>query len=665
MKPISIRLKNFRTIDDFTYHFHPGVTGVMGPNFAGKSNFSELGTRFAWLGTTPSGLNKKDLLQWEKSEGSTEWIFEHGGEEYTIKRDVHGSGVSMMWGSEELTDHESVRDRLEEIMGIDLALVSEYCFVPQFALTDILQMTRSARLEYFLQLVNRAGIKKRRDLLQKASSAIPVHPDRTEEIEVRKDRLKHIGEDLTKHLETLQNLQNGYSRERLDEIVRLLAMPSEEDLENKRKEIRKDLADLEDRRKSLKAPEPGPEPPEVTEEQKQFLRWKAVEGEYGALVEELGSLVVPELPEPPDALRTRLEDIKREHDALKEPLEKYSKGVCPECLRPFEDAKEKVEELTSKKEELLAEFNKLKPEYHDARDKYNEAVSARDAVRERKRVLEQRKAVLEASRIELEDTVENIEEISGRREAWLERKRAYDKMSEQHTAIREKKAALEAKMQVVDETEPCPVPKADLVGEKGSLEETARSISELEKEIHGLQVTRKEVRGERDRLIKEQQDRGRADEAVQFLDRARDILHKDRLPSLVLEDRRHFLNSLLEKNLEILESGFTSYINKEFDFRVNFENGKTDRPVKELSAGQRVMLSAVFHLSKLKVLPQVPFLVLDEPTPYVGKNNLITVAELFSRFSRENPDTYVLVPTHDTELTGCFDRILRVEPKEV
>lgn len=674
MKPKELKLTNLRSLTDFTYTYSSGITGVKGPNFTGKSNFADIGQKFAWPGTTPSGINKKDLLNWYADKGNTKFTFEHNDCTYSLTRNIHNAKVSLVKINKDgetttYTDSTEVQETLEEMTGISLDLISEYCFISQFNLTAVLQMTRSQRMDYFLRLVGGDKASRIRSKLQTIANRIPVYRDRSEEIANNEKDLEAANKEYEGLIGEKKNLTSRLNEieEQTREANKLLSHPVESVIQKQIEEIDSKLkANKNKHDEFIKTSDltPVEECKPLTDNEKAFIYYKEnVEEELQTSLDALNKLKAPTKVEDPQPLKEDLLSIKNKYNSEKKKIENIEKGVCPECERPYdvseEDLKKRREELLEMKED----FTTKKSRYETALKEYTSYTEAVEIYNRQKTKLETeienlRKQVPSDTDLDY-NTVKSKQQQYNKYCAYLNavntNKEKLDKFSEERVRLESEKKSLEKQETITLE-------------QKKEAEEIIRKKSDVTDELNELNIKIERISERKNNYIssiekmrKEQEECEKNEKFIEFLQETRNIFHKDSLPSLVLEDRRRSLNYHLADYLEYVNSGFTAYIDDTFDFRVNFENGQSERPVGDLSGGQKIMLSIVFHLAKLNLLPQVPFLVLDEPTMYLNREVISDISRIFEKFSRDcqknGQPSYIMIPTHENELDSCFTRV--------
>lgn len=667
MKLKKLILHNFRSYDHFEYDYTPGITGIMGPIYSGKSNFAELGNRFALTGLTPPGLTKKDLLKWHTSEGYTKVIFEHLGKEYTLTRNIHDGKIILETPDGE-EKKENIDNTLSEIYGLPLKVFAEYCFIPQFQMTDIITGSRASRVDFMLKM---AGVDKAgsiRQDLQTLIGYLPTFEDYSSEIddlrsniEVYEQKKAEKEKDLIMYEDTEKELEEV--RQRLES---LRGKPPKETYYARLSEYEQGISRMQSKLDRVAEKERiVPKEPLSYDEQLRLTWYSKGKSEYEKTesdkkevekeLEQLKAVDAPDI----DEMHSQLSDIKNKHDNIKEKISLISQGKCPTCSRDFENAQQQIDKLTAEKNTLAASFKKGKEVYV----KHKEKSTARQ-----KRISELTAAIatyserlsrLLSSKGETALTQEELLLKQQEYKDYTERLAEYSDVTSEtvqqlSSDITTKKAEMTAYSErgyLEDDV------YADLSNTLVELEADKKKLDELNDDITSL---RNNIALSTNSLkLKEdlQNKRKRNMEALQFMQRARDVFHRDNLPARVLEDRRQVINCKLRDLLKHMDAGYTPRLNKDFDFRIDF-NTISDRPVKDLSGGQRVILAALFHLVKLELFTDVPFLVIDEPTLYLNKDDLSDIADMFRSYveSKGKDNAYIMIPTHEEELRACFTR---------
>lgn len=672
MIPKKITLKNVRSLSDFVYRYSSGITGVKGPNYSGKSNFAIIGQKFAWTGIVPTGLNKKDLLNWYEKKGHSEFEFVHDKNVYILTRNVHNGKLYLRCKDtdESWTDSQEVQDKLEEMVGIPMDLIGDFCFIPQFKLTSILEMTRSSRMDYFLKLVGGDKADKIRKRLQSIINRVPVYQDKSEEIANNEQELEEVVTEIQRLDKQKADLETDIknNKNKVEDADKFLQLPTQKEIDTQIKEKQTELKKIKDEYATYLddnslIPVGACEP--LTEEEKKYREYINVVKPAMQIVEqELNNLQEPDTVENPESMYQMLLELKQTYQLEKKKLKHYEEGVCPECERPFDNVTE--ESLKKKKQELenlKNSFERKKQEYANKKEAYDAFQKAVEQYNSKSNALHDklqdlRNFIPENTNYDI-NVIENKQEQYKKYQAYLTE---YDKRRKEINDFEKRKTLLERDIQQLQEKDT--ITERDQVEYRKVLEEN----SNLKKQLDDLILKLERLFERKDnfktnlyKLQEEQKKCAKNEEFIKFIQQTRDVFHKDNLPSMVLEDRRQTLNYYIADYFEHINSGFTAYIDDEFDFRVNFENGASERPVKDLSGGQKIMLSVIFHLTKLKLLPQVPFLILDEPTMYLNRSVISDISRIFEKFYRDcqsgGSPVYIMIPTHEHELDSCFTQI--------
>ncbi len=139
--------------------------------------------------------------------------------------------------------------------------------------------------------------------------------------------------------------------------------------------------------------------------------------------------------------------------------------------------------------------------------------------------------------------------------------------------------------------------------------------------------------------------------------RARDILHVSGLPSLLMREYAKVLNKRMAYYLDVWEAGFSFILNDDLLFIVTYPNGCT-HGAGRLSGGQKIVASTAFRLAMADTFAkQVGLLVLDEPSNYLDKDNIVHLQNLLLKLKDLSGHTgkQIILVTHEEQLVGFFD----------
>jgi len=144
---------------------------------------------------------------------------------------------------------------------------------------------------------------------------------------------------------------------------------------------------------------------------------------------------------------------------------------------------------------------------------------------------------------------------------------------------------------------------------------------------------------------------------VQLCRRVRDVVHVNGLPTLLMREYAGVLNRRLAHYLSIWEAPFVMRLDDRLAFQVDFSDGRS-HGAERLSGGQKIVASTSFRLAMADTFArQVGLLVLDEPSNYLDKDNIIHLQGLLLRLKEHASSTgrQIILVTHEESLMGFFD----------
>ncbi len=144
---------------------------------------------------------------------------------------------------------------------------------------------------------------------------------------------------------------------------------------------------------------------------------------------------------------------------------------------------------------------------------------------------------------------------------------------------------------------------------------------------------------------------------VQLCRRVRDVVHVNGLPTLLMREYAGVLNRRLAHYLAIWEAPFVMRLDDRLAFQVDFSDGRS-HGAERLSGGQKIVASTSFRLAMADTFArQVGLLVLDEPSNYLDKDNIIHLQGLLLRLKEHASSTgrQIILVTHEESLMGFFD----------
>ncbi|OLZ41475.1 chromosome segregation protein [Natrinema saccharevitans] len=389
-------------------------------------------------------------------------------------------------------------------------------------------------------------------------------------------------------------------------------------------------------------------------------------------------------------LEDRREELTAERDALDERLER-AETLCEaeREVERLEDNRENVSQLLAEKREALADRRDQRDALcEEADDLAAEAEEKRAAAEEREaEVADARSALgeLNAERGEITAEIETLEraaEIADERAALAdeierlrERRQDWAEMNEERRETlsekRERKRELESEF---DE---------DRVETAREDEENAAAyIERVDEKLTDLEADRDAVQGQI----------GGVEEKLEELDRLRGRLEtvEERCEHLEsLYDEAETLQTtygelraeLRQRNVETLERLLNetfelvyqndSYaaIDLDGDYRLTVyqKDGEALEP-EQLSGGERALFNLSLRCAIYRLLAEgvegaapMPPLILDEPTVFLDSGHVTQLVSLIESMRNDFGVEQIVVVSHDEELVGAADSLVRVE----
>jgi len=678
MKFLSLTLTNVFQHKELRHEFSPGITGVVGRNGSGKSNFLEA-LYFALSGKTSADTVKADMLGWGAPTGSTVFEFEHGGDSFTLQRRVDSSSVLLSSPSwDKPLRGKEANAFVEDALGTSFSGMYETCFTPQGGLISVLTMGHSQRMAFFQRLVRHATVERIRGKLSEAKTRIPLYLDRSDEI---KGLRTLIDEQLAAKaaadawLAESSSLEAEYS-EKLPSVQATLALPTEEDKLKLLSEAEAGYSAAQEavlRAQAQHSVEdcPACDPPTEAEENLAKLRMSfddmtaKLEEEAGVIAQCKDDLQrLQEVPDP-TPLQDQIASMTANLSRLQAAKDLYEAGECPTCLRKYEAYQTDLDQVTVSVHEAQLELDAAKQDSLTKAEEYKQYCTARA-------VLQNKESVASKSHAALLEQINNVSDAAKTfdLDAYMQNKNAYARFARYLQLKDRAESALQPYRVALAEAE-------DALQKANGLETCSKDAQKQCKEFlaafediraRRIDAVADSARAEativssKARLVQaenEQAQRTNSEAVWSFIEEARSVLHRDNLPKLVMQKILVGLNAQLDSYLSLFDTNFTAYINEEFDFMVSFSSKRTVS-ARALSGGQKVALALAFKFAAADLLAfQVPILVLDEPTVWLDDINKPKLASILSKAKSitERTSSEVLIATHEPLLMPAFSRI--------
>jgi exonuclease SbcC len=150
MKFTKLLAKNWTCHEELDVSFRAGICAILGQNGSGKSSVLDA-LRFGLTGESIAEGKISDNLKFGAKKGSVEIHFEHGGKDYTIKRNVHAGGQTLILpdGKTNMTRSADINQFIEDLLGTKIDSLLNNIFVGQNDIDSILFKTAGDRLKEF------------------------------------------------------------------------------------------------------------------------------------------------------------------------------------------------------------------------------------------------------------------------------------------------------------------------------------------------------------------------------------------------------------------------------------------------------------------------------------------------------------------------------------
>jgi exonuclease SbcC len=681
MTPKALTLKNVSTHEDVSLDLSFGVTGVIGKNGCGKSAIIDGGLYFAITGKPTPGNTKMSMLKWQESVGHTDFRFEHDGSDYRIMRNIHNSAVLLTCDDDDefkLTNKDA-NEWMEDALGMNFQLFYESCWVPQDGFTRIINMTHGERMTFFQKLANTRKAEVIRGVLQDSINNLPAHPDRTEELSaltteceaLRDSAIPATERAIADYTKTKEEFEK-----KLPTVSVTLQTRSEDEYNTSVQQASAAYTTAADAVRTYKETHdleqvmPEVECLSVAEEQSRTMyeNYQATLKRIQDAEQAINTLVQPEPIKEDKELAEEVKALTAKVEPLRSVYKMAKDKVCPTCQQEFaftggeQERVRTIKDFEESEEKLR--HSKAALERHQA--EVLSVTNAIDLCKSRMNAFKEDIAKFQEELVHYENHNHDPVAYAQRKNEyvqytnWLKRTRdAQDHLSKLETAS--------VRAQVyLDEVKKQPFVTAQ---QKQDAEEFQTAYSELQAILQAAHSNKAaasarltSLEAQLQTYTDEQAIRGRVHEARKFLTRAREVLHRDQLPKLVMRKMLYGLNILLDSYLALFSVDFTAHIDDEFNFMVTFV-GMPSTAAGSLSGGQKVALGIAFRFALSDMnSSNIPLLVMDEPTNHLDANNIQNMGEILQKAREMTEDgVIVLVATHKEELMSSFTEVVNVE----
>lgn len=430
-----IQLDSFKCFVDESIDLQVGVTAMYGANGAGKTSLLE-GCFFALYGADalPSGKNLADVIEKGEDEAVVELWFEHGGDQYHIRRRVReyetqtDHDVTLTTPDGSIEDPGPVDDALEDLFRLDADAFLNCAYVRQGDINKLITASPSDRQDMIDQLLQLGKLDRYEDRMGTTRNGI----------ESVKDAKEGTLEGVEGNIDALEDRKLKQQLERveseLDEIADEISTLDDriEPLEDEWREVDEELGSLQELESQINdlETELRQARSNLGEERKKRVDLENDRDQYVTQIASCESTAENHLEETSvesldlDAVKSRIEEIDEHLDRIE-----TVRDVADERANEFRDAAEEAEttagelesnaddhegtaqerrrEADEKERDLSDPKGKLEDvesEMGDIEKRFTQSSTSRDAVESYK----------EEKIVELEDIRGELEDIRGK-----------------------------------------------------------------------------------------------------------------------------------------------------------------------------------------------------------------------------------------------------------
>lgn len=703
-----LRVKNWCQFEEREVEFGT-LTAFRGPNGSGKSNLlGALVFAFTEHLRSPGTKDQNVRKQLGEDDESGVWVdFSHQGSTCQLYRGLVPNKQHLVINGEKFTKNPEVRAKLRQLLDVDMQLLLDYVFVPQWGIFNFISQKDSERAKAFSQLFGTEKAERIWDALRdfKPPPAVVTIDGQAVQarLETAKASLAQAEEAVSLLGEEVTLLEA--SREATEKVVETYGL---------RQRLQRDASDMQEHlRVQARKVEQSKEAVERQElaAQQAELKLKEVQDEAGLragikawedyrsythqreaaeyelrlqqqYLQKVGPAPVKPAGYLDQAARSvALSDIARDVHELRTATAFLSscdpergQAACPTCGTSTNqpDLAQRVREAKAELEAIKTRLPSLKAAveqsgaYDHAYGEWEKAVNkAQQLVNVKEqalRLLGERDAP-PSSEQALRDLLNNQVIFKhrydkARRELEVAKQALYKEEVTQaafDTARRNYETRL-AELPVVT-----PGDYQAALTERQTLQESKTLLQRAQLQRAGAEQTVAECAG---LLVKFEEERRRSwhvRRVTQHLDDVRREFHRDRLPAAVSQ---YYLNTMQQDINNVLtefDSPFRVESVENLNFVVKFADG-TLMPAERLSGGEKVVLAMAFRITINSMFAaELGLLCMDEPTAGLDETNLMTCLQTaMSRLKNmgETRGLQVVLITHEKGLDNLCDSVV-------
>jgi len=161
--------------------------------------------------------------------------------------------------------------------------------------------------------------------------------------------------------------------------------------------------------------------------------------------------------------------------------------------------------------------------------------------------------------------------------------------------------------------------------------------------------------------VSDRADRTRA--ALEHLNAIRGVLHRDSAPKIVLFTYLEQMRDDINEVLGVFDAPFRVDPDDSLGFTASYLDGSWTGPDRELSVGERIVLSMAFRITVNSTFAgSLGLLILDEPTAGLDEHNLGCLPRALERLRELSAarGLQVLFVTHEPRIGYLFDKVIEI-----
>lgn len=699
------RLRHYCQHADLDVTFSPHLTAIVGPNGSGKSNLLAAleGALTGVFGGSPGGkLGNVRMTSDDKDRSSVSLTVSLAdGSEAEIARSLRPAGQKLVVGGQSYTRESEMSDRVGGWLGMQPRVFGSFAFARQWQIFSVVDASPSDRAKSMARLF-------RLDHAEECWHAIGEHLRTLEDTKLPFDETA-VRERLRTDREALDALRIGLALlevpapeedERARQALARLTLRGrlEAECQQKRAELSAvdaRLAELATTQSvvtaDLDALRAGYEPTSVAQAEEDLNIWKRrrsalAQLDAGRAVLERHLSTEHQQALPADVPPWTEEDadeadrLRGEQQQLQRFVQTFDPSTgqaeCPTCGTPVCELADRLEHGRARlaevsalvrefvvRRQVVAAYQKQRAAYDSWRSAW---VARRDTLMKQLEAVEAAApAAPDRTETELSGFLAAQQEIGKIISGLVDEAKELQSQQRFDAARREQLAARVAQL----DAEIADIPSCGEEAEalRARIEKNRRLESERLR--HAAQIERLELAvSDAERSLASlvglqlRSDRVRRWRGV--LERVRDALHRDRLPSLVAQSYLEQLEASVNRYLDDLGVDFRVRVDSGLSFAAIFPDGR-DVPAERLSGGEKVVFALAWRLAvNAAFAADVGILCLDEPTAGLDADRLGCLRRALTRLRdlSGRSGLQCVIVTHERSLMPLFDHVIELQP---